>query len=533
MTTLLLLAAYVPLAETPPNLLVILVDDMGFSDLGCTGSEIPTPSIDRIAAEGLLYPNFTNTGRCCPTRASLLTGQWSHAVGVGHMNEDTGLPAYRGRLNASALTFGEVLQEAGYFTAAVGKWHVGSQTAALRPNARGFDRFFGVPEGGGFYYRTRPGRTVRRDETIVFSASNQPPEGWYTTHAWADATIEFIDAAAAADRPFAIYLAHNAPHFPLQADRTVIQKYRGTYAAGWDEIRRERLTRQKAAGLFPEDTRLSPRPDNVKPWSETTPAERDRFDHTMACYAATIDLLDRSVGRVLDVLDDRGLAEDTFVMFLSDNGASDEGGVYGRLKGDVPGDADSSVFAGRAWATASNTPLRRHKKSAHEGGIRTPLLVRWPGGFAATGELREEPGHVVDILPTLLDVAGAKYPETRGGESLRPPDGRSLRPTFDRSPLPRRRLFWSHEGNEAIREGDLKLVRGWQEPWELFDLAADPTELRDLAAERPEDVRRLTAAHAEWSADIGASWADYTAARAAKKAKDGRKRTGQRGAAKP
>ena len=498
-----------------PNVVVILADDMGFSDIGCYGGEIPTPNIDRLAAEGLRYTRFYNTGRCCPTRASILTGQYAHAVGVGHMTGDLGpeTPAYRGHLNDRCATFGRILRDAGYATIHTGKWHVGSATAAMRPNARGFDRFYGVPEGGGFYYRTKPGRTVRLDERTVFDPDNQPPADWYSTDAWTDYAVRFIDEAVAADKPFCVYLAHNAPHFPLQADAETIAKYRGQFLDGWDVLRDRRLERQKASGLLADTVELAPRPDNVKPWSETTPRERNRFDHVMACYAATVDLMDQSIGRLMQSLEDRGVADDTLVLFLSDNGASAEGGVYGKLEGDRPGDAASSVFAGRAWATLSNSPFRRHKKSSHEGGIRTPLVVRWPSGIAARGEDRPDVGHVIDVLPTLLDVAGVAYPESVGGRSLRKPDGVSLLNTFD-SPQDRDRvLFWSHEGNEAVRDGDLKLVRGWKEPWRLYDLAADPTELNDLSDERPRQVEGLRRLQRGWSQSLGADWKTVLASR--------------------
>ena len=488
------------LSDTPPpNLVVILADDMGFSDLGCYGGEIPTPHLDRLAAGGLRYTRFYNTGRCCPTRAALLTGRYPHAVGVGHMTGDRGPehPAFRGHLGDTCATFGELLRPAGYFTAHTGKWHVGSRTAAMRPLGRGFDRFFGVPEGGGFYYELKPKRTVRLGDEIVYSADKPTPDGWYTTDAWTDHGIEFLDEARAAGKPFLLYLAHNAPHFPLQAPRDSIERFRGKFLEGWDVLRERRLARQRELGLFGDEVSLPARQEAVKPWAETTPAERDRFDHIMACYAAVMAEMDDSVGRLTAALEERGELENTLILFLSDNGASAEGGDYGRLEGAVPGSADSSVYEGRAWATLSNTPFRRHKMSSHEGGIATPLIAHWPAGLpdGSAGTFRRQVGHVIDLVPTLLDVAGAGYPAKLDGRDLRRPHGVSLAPTFadadadlDRGPL-----FWEHEGNRAVRVGDEKLVAVAGRPWELYDLSTDRSETHDLAADRPDRVRELAA----------------------------------------
>ena len=487
---------------TRPNIVVILVDDMGFSDLGCTGGEIPTPHLDALAAEGLTFTRFCNTGRCCPTRASLLTGLYPHQAGVGYMTDDEGLPGYRGRLGDGCVTIAESLRDAGYFTCMAGKWHVG-QNHGVAPWNRGFLRSLN-PAAGGFYQAGSPRYELSLDGAAIAAHDPRLPPNWYSTDLWTEFGLRFIDDARAVRKPFFLYLAHNAPHFPLQAPAAEIERFRATYAAGWDALAARRFERQVAAGLFTGNETPAGRPAGVAAWDEVPEAERLRFAHLMATYAATVHLMDRSVGTLVTGLRDRGLLDDTLILFLSDNGGNAESGPGGRTVGD-PTKPDSAWFCGESWAWLQNTPLRRFKHYVHEGGIATPLIAHWPRGIAARGARRRQPGHVIDILPTCLEVAGAAMPATREGVAVQPLEGRSLVPAFHAETGADRRLFWEHEGNAAVSDGDTKLVRlGRNGPWELYDLTADRTESHDLAAARPEQVRELTAAWEQWAERVHA-----------------------------
>lgn len=509
-----------------PNIVVILVDDMGFSDLGCYGSEIPTPNLDRLASEGLRFTQFYNTGRCCPTRASLLTGLYPHQAGVGHMVEDRGVPGYRGHLNQRCVTIAEVLRPAGYFTAMSGKWHVGQQHGAT-PWGRGFDRSLNAA-AGGFYFADSPRTELYLNGNLVGRRGQGVPEDWYSTDLWTDFGIKFIDEALAAKKPFYLHLCHNAPHFPLQAPQDEIAKFRGKYKAGWDRLRALRHAKQIELGIVDKAWPLAPRPENVKAWDSLTPEQQDRFDHIMAIYAACVAHMDTAVGRLVAALKERGVLDHTLILFMSDNGGNAEAGPGGKFDGKVPGDAQSDVFCGQSWATLENTPFRRYKHFNHEGGIATPLIVHWPDamkdaetrrrgdaetkrhedaetrgrGDAKQGRLYHEPAHLIDIMATCVDVAGAKYPEEIHGHKIQPMEGVSLAPSFSASPLSAspRPLFWEHEGNAAVRVGDWKLVRdGRKGPWELYDLKADRTELRDLAAREPQRAKELAAKWEAWA----------------------------------
>ena len=504
----LLSAAPVSAAETPsprPNVVVILVDDMGFSDIGCYGSEIPTPNIDALAAGGLRFTQFYNTGRCCPTRAALLTGLYSHQAGVGHMTGDYGVPGYRGFLNDRCVTLGTVARSAGYLSAITGKWHVGHREIAMRPLARGFDRFYGVPEGGGFYFQVKPGRTVVLNEQVVGSMETPLPDGWYSTDAWTEYGLKFIDEALAAAKPFFLYLAHNAPHFPLQAAGDDVALFRGKYREGWDTLSRRRHARQIEMGLVDPAWAKAKRPDDVAAWDSLAAEDQDRFDHLMAAYAACIYRMDRSIGTLVDGLKQRGQFENTLILFMSDNGGCAESGPRGKSQGD-PTTAASSWFCGKSWAWMQDTPFRKFKHYSHEGGIATPLIAHWPEGIAARGELRRQPAHVIDVMATLADVTGAEYPAHSNGHAVLPMEGTSLRPAFRNEPLKRDALYWEHEGNAAVRRGDWKLVRlGGRGPWELYDLKSDRTEQHDLAAEKPELAAELAARWHAWAERCNAS----------------------------
>lgn len=491
----------------PPNIVVILADDMGFSDLGCYGGEIETPHLDGLAAGGLRFTQFYNTARCCPTRAALLTGLYPHQAGIGHMTGDDGIPSYRGYLGDQCVTIAEALRPAGYATLAVGKWHVGSALGQW-PLDRGFDRFWGTPSGGGVYFKET--LQIRREVFFVDGdARIDLPDDIYVTDAFTDRAIQFVEEAVLGSRkPFFLYLAHIAPHWPLQAKPEDIAKYGGRYEAGWDAVRQRRLARQKEMGIVPRECVLSPRDPAARAWADVPEGARRDLAHRMAIYAAQIDCIDQNVGRLVAKLKSLGQLENTLILFLSDNGCSAEGGPGGfsRGKEGAPiGTGLSYASVGLEWANAANTPLRKFKIDTHEGGIATPLIAHWPAGIAARGELRHGPGHVIDLMPTLLDVAGAGYPREHRGAPAIPPEGRSLVPSFSglASAETQRALFWEHQGNRSVRRGDWKAVASGGDAWELYDLRGDRIESRDLAAQHPETVRDLTAAWRSWAERCG------------------------------
>ena len=484
-------------AAPQPNIVVILVDDMGFSDLGCYGGEIPTPNLDALAQNGLRFTQFYNTARCCPTRAALLTGLYPHQTGVGWMTDDQKLPGYAGRLNDRCVTMAEVLRPAGYLTAMTGKWHVG-QNHGVTPKSRGFDRSLNAA-AGGFYFADASRAGLFLDDEKLAKDDPRLPEDWYSTDLWTTFGLKFIDEAVAAKKPFYLHLCHNAPHFPLQAPKAEIEKFLGQYQLGWEEIRARRYARQLEMGLVDRRWASSPLPAAVKAWKDVPAEEQKRFDHLMATYAAVVHRMDKSIGDLVGGLRQRGLLDDTLILFMSDNGGNAEAGAQGRTQGD-PSQSGSQWFCGESWAYAQNTPFRLYKHFNHEGGISTPLIAHWPAGIAAKNELRRQPGHVIDVMATVVDVAGAAYPKEFNGKPILPMEGRSLVPAFADRPIEREALYWEHEGNAAVRVGDLKLVRrGRDGPWELFDLKADRTEQHDLASARPEKIRELAALWQAWA----------------------------------
>ncbi|MBN1443465.1 MAG: arylsulfatase [Planctomycetes bacterium] len=510
-----MLPAAAPCAEAGsaerPNIIVILADDMGYSDIGCFGGEIQTPNLDRLAAEGLRFTSFCNTGRCCPTRASLLTGLYPHRAGVGHMTQDRGLPAYLGRLNDGCVTIAEVLKEAGYIAMMTGKWHVGGEPDHW-PTRRGFEMFYGTPEGGGFYFKPRPGRSVRLGEEKA-----EIPEGWYITDALSDHAVRFIDEARDSGKPFFLYVAHIAPHWPLQARREDIARYRGKYLEGWEALRKKRHARQIELGIVEAKWGISPADPRAPRWEDVE--DKEEMDLRMAVYAAQIDVMDRGIGRILSKVREIGAEENTLIMFLSDNGGCAEGGPLGFTRGAegaATGSADSFASYGLAWANASNTPFRRFKHWTHEGGIATPLIARWPRGIARRGEIERQPGHVIDILATCVDAAGAKYPEIHEGRRIAPLDGRSLRPAFEGRKMEDRALYWEHEGNRAVLRGGWKLVAAHGGDWELYGLEDDRCELDDLAAVYRGHVEGMILDYDRWAERCGVRpWSEVRQARPA------------------
>jgi arylsulfatase len=481
-------------ANKPPNIIILFADDMGYSDLGCMGSEIHTPALDRMAREGVLMTHFYTTSRCCPSRASLMTGQYSHRVGMGHMNSDWDLPGYRGFLTNGAVTIPEVLQVNGYRTIMTGKWHIGDE----RPNwpiDRGFERFYGIPAGGGVYFWPPVGleRPVYRNELQV-----TPDADWYSTDAFTTEAIEFIKEAKEQDKPFFLYTAYIAPHFPLQAWPEDIARYEGVYEQGYEPIRAARFNKQQRDGVLPADARLSEA--EYPSWADV--ADQAEEARRMQVYAAMIDRLDQNVKRLMDFLETSGLAENTIVFFLSDNGGCPE--VRNSTPGEETGSPQSFAAYGKAWANVSNTPYRKYKSMEHEGGLLTPLIAYWPAGLAKKGLITHEPAHIMDFMATCLDVAGIPYPDSLNEQPTLPKVGNSFLPQLQgQSASPDRLLFWEHEGNKAVRQENWKLVKQDKGDWELYDLSKDPTELHDLSVEYPERAQALSAAYDKWALEQG------------------------------
>jgi arylsulfatase A-like enzyme len=483
-----------------PDIVVVMVDDMGFSDIGCYGGEIETPNLDALAANGVRFTQFYNTARCCPSRASLLTGLYSHQAGIGHMVGDKGHDGYRGDLNQKCATFGELLRPAGYRTHLSGKWHVTKHTSPKGPNSgwprqRGFDRYFGTLNGAGSFWT--PATLTRDNEPI------QPTgDDFYYTDAISSHAAGFIrdHHAETPDNPLFMYVAYTAPHWPLHAPAKTVAKYRGRYRQGWDAIRATRHERQKKLGIIDPAWQLTERDPSGSDWAALPPEKRDEMDHRMAVYAAQVDHMDQGIGHIVSALRKTGRFGNTLILFLADNGGCAEGGPLGfeRKKGGTLGEDSSFASYGLSWANASNTPFRRYKHWVHEGGISSPLIAHWPERIRAKGELRRTPAHIIDIVPTCLAAAGATYPAQLGEHVLTPCEGKSLLPVFADDALPDRPLFWEHEGNRAVRVGDWKLVaKGKTGPWELYDLKADRTETNDLATKNPD---RATAMAARWQA---------------------------------
>lgn len=513
-----LLAITLASAATParPNIVVILADDLGFSDIGCYGGEIRTPNLDSLAAEGVRFSQFYNGARCCPSRAILMTGLYPHQAGVGDMvdeyarklREHLNTPAYSDRLNPNTPTIAEVLRLAGYRTGTSGKWHLG-----YRPNewpaARGFDSAFGVIEGAMNYYGfgmqhtgviTNPPMALNHDPYIP------PRDGFFATDAFTDYAVKFIEDSAGDPKPIFLYLAYTAPHWPLHARPEDIAKYRGTYKkVGWDDLRAQRLDRLRNLGLVEQNLELAPRPDNVRAWEAATPQRQDQWDEEMSIYAAQTEEMDRGIGHVLAALEKVGRRKNTVVMFMSDNGGASED-PNRSLPNSVLGTRESYEGYGIGGAHVSSGPFRKTKKYSHEGGISSPLIVCWPAGIRseARGRILHAPGHLIDILPTCLDLADARFPKRWQDTRTTPLEGVSLVPAMQMKPLKRRApLFWEHEGHRAVREGKWKLVASFNDPWELYDIEKDRAELNNLAEQHPKQVKKLSRLYEAWANRAG------------------------------
>ncbi|HEU4391237.1 MAG TPA: sulfatase-like hydrolase/transferase, partial [Blastocatellia bacterium] len=408
------------------------------------------------------------------------------------------------------VTMAEVLRESGYFTAMAGKWHLGQQNGTP-PWQRGFDRVLNQRvggiyfpdqhfQGGGDELTSRAQEPLYLDGKPVAHDSALLGQNWYATFLWIDFGLKFVDEARKAHKPFYLYLPFNAPHFPLMAPQELIAKYRGKYKAGWDRLREDRYRRQIKMGLIDARWPLSPREAESPDWDSLSDAEKERFDHQMSVYAAMIEAIDTSVGTLVSGLRAHGALDNTLILFLSDNGGNAESGPRGRFNGDPPGGPNSNLYLGMNWAALNNTPFRRFKHFTHEGGISTPLIAHWPLGIQRNrqNKLEHQPGHLVDMMATVVDVTGAHYPREFKGRTIQPMEGISLRPAFAGHPLKRTRpIFWEHEGNRAIRSGKWKLVSKYPDRWELYDIAADRVERNDLAATHPDIVRKLSV---EWEA---------------------------------
>jgi len=514
-----------------PNIILILVDDMGYSDIGCYGGEIKTPNLDNLAANGVRFTQFYNTSRCCPTRAALMTGLYSHQAGVGLMTNRTKSPGYKGRLMPDrCVTIAQVLKPAGYSTYMSGKWHLG-----LRPGEQpldwGFDRFYGCLEGAFSYFHpgdpeAYPGDAKGIRGMTLGRKRVEPGKDFYATDAFTDHAIGCVKDhhQKRPDAPFFLYLAYNAPHWPLQALPEDIARYDRTYHAGWDEIRKQRYRRQIEMGLIdPKTVKLSKRftgvPDKtrwrgygggeVPAWSDLPDDRKQDLARRMAVYAAMVDRVDQGIGRLLETLEKTGQLEDTVIVFLADNGGALGGRPIGfnafKCKDPAKYGSDKSFISyGTGWANASNTPFRMVKCFVHEGGIATPLIVHWPGGLKAKkGSLIRTPGHLVDIMTTCVDLAGAKYPEKNGAHKLIPMEGVSLLPLLENRPddyRPHEAIYWEHTENRAIRKGKWKLVSIQKGEWELYDMNADRAETNDLADKHPKIVEKLAGMYTLWAA---------------------------------
>ena len=503
-----------------PNVLLVLADDLGYSDLGCYGGEIATPTLDTLAKNGLRFRQFYNGTRCCPSRASLLTGLYPHQAGVGLMNNQTAAAGYKGFPQPNTVTIAEVLRTAGYHTSMVGKWHLSAGPKTPRPTDRGFDEFYGMVGGFNSFFQEDPFYTRLPADRKKREYSK---DGFYSTDAFGDYSLDFLAEARRAKKPFFQYLAFNAPHFPLHAKPDDIKAYADTYTKGWDKLRAERHARQIEIGLFPKGTPLSP-PSEYKAragidrqgtnpaWDTLDADRRADLARRMAVFAAMITCMDRNIGRVVDDLKKNGELDNTLILFLSDNGACAEWDPFGFDESSGPkntlhtGDARSAMGSaktyhsyGSGWANAGSTPFRLYKHYCHEGGIRSPFIAHWPAGITAKGEFRDQPGHIIDVMATCVDLGGAKYPAKVGENAITPMEGASLRPAFADKPLERELLAWEHEKNRAIRVGRWKLVAKTGGAWELYDIEADPVELKNLATTNRGVVTNLAAKWDAWA----------------------------------
>lgn len=510
------------MTTSKPNIVLILADDLGFADLGVTGSEIKTPNLDALADNGALLTQMYNCARCCPTRASLLTGLYPHSAGIGHMGANLGSPAYQGFLAEDSVTIAEAMKANGYRTYMSGKWHVSGDWMAREidtwqvgapghptPCQRGFDRFFGIIDGVTHFFS--PHYLMKDDQRIT-----DIPDDFYMTDAITDHAIDMVQEASAADDPFFLYLSHTAPHWPLHAHPEDIAAYDGVYHQGWDKTRQHRHEEMRAKSLFQHDWGLSERDADVHAWQDEK--QPDWEAAKMATYAAMVDRMDQQIGRLITELKRLGQFDNTLILFLSDNGGcaefmAEDGWAkffpdrthdgrqiaMGNRPDIMPGDALTYQSYDKPWANVSNAPFRLFKHYVHEGGISTPLIAHWPKGITQPS-VGHEPCHVVDLLPTLLEVAGGTCPTERLGQAVKPLQGVSFLDQLKGKDWQRGQpIFFEHEGNSAIRLGQFKLVRQHGLDWELYDMEVDRTELKNLRGKQGPLEAELSAHYQDWA----------------------------------
>ncbi|WP_114853145.1 arylsulfatase [Brachybacterium sp. YJGR34] len=508
-----------------PDIVILLADDMGFSDIGCYGGEMRTPVLDALGRDGTRCTQFYNSPRCSPTRASLLTGLHPHQVGVGILTGDERPDGYAGDLSEQCHTIAELLRDTGYGTYLAGKWHLSASMTTPTgswPLERGFERAYGTIDGAGSYFT--PATLHREGED---AAAETAADDFYYTDAIGEAGAEYVTehARQRPDDPLFLYVPFTAPHWPLHAPEADIERCRGRYDEGWDATRRRRYENLRREGIIDPRWDLSDRDDSVPAWEDA--AEHGWQSRRMEVYAAQVEAMDRAIGRIVEELERTGRLENTLLLFLSDNGACEEemppGGderfrnepivpnatrdgreiQLGNNPAIEPGGEDTYTSYGREWANVSAAPFREYKHWVHEGGISTPLIAHWPAGLGRPGDLCRVPAQLVDIVPTLLEASGAEYPAQREEHAVPPPEGTSLLPLLRGESTEHGPLLWEHEGNRAVRSGRWKLVRKHAHPWELYDLEADRTELHDLAAENPDLVAALAAVSEQWARRVG------------------------------
>ncbi|MEW6998395.1 arylsulfatase [Colwelliaceae bacterium BS250] len=466
-----------------PNLIIIMADDLGFSDLGSYGGEIKTPNIDQLAYNGIRFTGFKNTSRCAPSRASLLTGRYQHGVGVGRMSLDENLPAYRGQISTDIPIIAEILQAKDYSTAIVGKWHLTNTNKSKQekqyPLDRGFDFFHGTWWGAKDYFS--PQFMMKNDQHL---AEGHYPKDYYLTDDLSKSAIDFVDSQIKQKQPFFLYLAHYAPHAPIQAPLTRVQDIIARYKAGFLQLQRQRFERQKKLGVIPDNAKFL---DQSQQWQQLNSADQNTWITTMATYAAMIEIMDEGIGHLIDLLKKSDLYDNTLIMVLSDNGSSD------KQKG--------PKALGNLLSSLSNTPYRSHKAHTLEGGISSPFIVHWPKQLGQySGQIRHGQVHINDILPTALDALAIDFPKTFQGKKTTPPDGISLINAIKGENVKSRPLFWEHYGRRAVYFKDWKLVNdGKNAPWQLFNLNTDPTEQHDLSKQSPERYENLKKMWMDWA----------------------------------
>lgn len=494
------------LALDRPNIIVIMADDLGFSDIGPYGSEIETPHLDRLAREGMKFTQFYNCARCSPSRASLLTGLYPHRAGMGTLTNLSGKPdspPYQGYLNDRCLTVAEALQRGGYQTLMSGKWHVGEERPHW-PLDRGFEQYYGLIGGASHYFNPNLLQAGRTRGRVVARNNNQLiefPDSFYLTDAISENAVAMLQEYGQQSDPFFLYVAYTAPHWPLHALPAETKKYIGKYLQGWDAVRTRRYRQAIARGAIDARWSLSLRDERVPSWE--TVENKAWEDMRMAVYAAQIEAMDRGIGQMLEALRQLGRDRETLVMFLSDNGASAEILADNQLDL-MPGSGQTYMSYGIGWGNVSNTPFRRYKISVYEGGTATPFIAWWPGAIAP-GSRNDRVGHVIDIMPTCLELAGVEYPESWDDRPLLPLDGKSLVPSFlGQTSEDHETLYWEHHNNRAIRQGQWKAVYEKEtETWELYDLERDRTEMNNLAADYPERVAAMSEQWQVWAQEVG------------------------------